>query len=216
MSTMNDTLQEEALFYPSDDTTTASKPKYRAKTAGDYLGHITDVRTTVTEWTDKKTGDNFSACIYNFKVHVAPENSRMTYTTTRDGRQETHDGEAYVGWTAIADGVFRFLEPKKDGTDTFVSNASGNDRYLRFCQALGISVETTPREVNGKTVDVSVIPVLEAKDIAGRPVTAVVNRHKEDWVNDEGKSMPQWRVKFVKAWTDGKRLATGTTDDLPF
>ena len=124
MSTMNDTLQEEALFYPSDDTTTASKPKYRAKTAGDYLGHITDVRTTVTEWTDKKTGDNFSACIYNFKVHVAPENSSMTYTTTRDGRQETHDGEAYVGWTVIADGVFRFLEPKKDGTDTFVSNAS--------------------------------------------------------------------------------------------
>jgi hypothetical protein len=60
---MNDTLKEEALFIPGDNTTTASKPKYRAKTAGDYLGHITDVRTTVTEWTDKKTGDNFSACI---------------------------------------------------------------------------------------------------------------------------------------------------------
>ena len=214
MSTMNETLNQEALFIPSDDTTTtANRPKYRAKQAGEYLGHITKVRTETKEWTDNKTGDNYSACIYNFKVHVAPENSSMTYLATRNGKQETHDGEDYVGWPILANGVFRFLEPNKDGTDTFVSNASGNDGYLRFCQAIGVSVETTPREVNGKTVDVSVIPILEEKDIAGAPVTAVVGRHKDDWVNKEGKTVPQYRVKFVKAWTDGKRLVT---DDLPF
>ena len=215
MSTMNETLNQEALFIPSDDATkTAPRTTYRAKTAGEYLGHITKVRTTVTEWTDKKTGDPYAACIYNFKVHVAPENKTMTYTTTnRDGHQETYDGEDYVGWPIVANGVFRFLEPNKDGTDTFISNASGNDGYLRFCEAIGVSVETTPREVNGKTVDVSVIPILEAKDITGAPVTAVVGRHKDDWVNKEGKTVPQYRVKFVKALTDGKRLVT---DDLPF
>jgi len=216
MSTMNDTLEkEEALFIPSDDTTTtAHKPKYRARTAGEYLGHIIKVRTEVKEWPDKKTGDNHSACIYNFKVLVAPENSSMTYTTThRDGHQETHNGEDYVDWPIMANGVFRFLEPNKDGTDTFVSNASGNDGYLRFCETIGVSVETTPREINGKTVDVSVIPILEEKDITGAPVTAVVGRHKDDWVNKEGVTVPQYRVKFVKAWTDGKRLVT---DDLPF
>ena len=212
---MNDTLEKEvALFIPSDDTTTAHKPKYRAKTAGEYLGHITKVRTEVKEWEDEKTGDNYSACIYNFKVLVAPENSSMTYTTThRDGHQETYNGEDYVDWPILANGVFRFLEPNKDGTDTFVSNASGNDSYLRFCQAIGVSIETTPREVNGKTVDVSVIPILEEKDITGIPVTAVVGRHKDDWVNKEGITVPHYRVKFIKAWTDGKRLVT---DVLPF
>ena len=211
MSTMNETLQEEALFYPSEDSTTATdKPKYTPKTAGDYLGHMTAVRTAVTEWTDKKTGDKYSACIYNFKVHVAPENKTMMYKTTRNGQEHTHDGEDYVGWTVIGDGVFRFLEPKEG--DTFVSNAAGNDRYLRFCQALGMSVETATREVNGKSVEVSILPTLEDKDIIGLPVTAVVNRHKEDWVNPEGKSVPQWRVKFIKEWKDGRRLS----DDLPF
>ena len=208
MSTMNETLQNESLFIPSEDTTTTTdRPKYIPKVAGEYLGHMTDVRITDTEWTDKKTGNNFKARIYNFKVLVADENKAMTYTTDRG----SHDGTSYIGWKAVGDGVFRFLEPK-DG-DTFTSNSAGNDKYLRFCQSLGMSVETTKREVNGKSVEVSVLPSLETKDIEGLPVTAVVNRHKEDWVYSDGKSMPQWRVKFIKEWRDGKRLEK---DGLPF
>ena len=52
MSTMTDTLKEEALFIPSEDRTSTDRQKYTPKVAGDYLGHMTDTRTTVTEWTD--------------------------------------------------------------------------------------------------------------------------------------------------------------------
>ena len=214
MATMTETLRnEEALFVPSNNTTngTTDKPKYTPKVAGEYLGHIKDSRTTVTEWTDKLTGNMLKARIYNFKVHVAPENSALTYTyTDRDGHDHTTTGEPFVGWSVIGDGVFRFLEPVVG--DTFVSNSAGNDRYLRFCQALGVTIETVQREVGGKTLDVQLLPTLEPKDIDGLPVIAVVNRHKEDWINDEGKAMPQWRCKFIKTWTDGKRLDL----DLPF
>ena len=51
--------------------------------------------------------------------------------------------------------------------------------------------------------------------IEGQPVVAVVGRGK-DWTNNEGKTVPSWRCKFVKRWESGKRLATTTTDDLPF
>ena len=213
MSTMTETLKEEALFIPSEDRTTTDNQKYTPKVAGDYLGHMTDTRTTVTEWTDKKTGNTFKARIYNFKVKVAPENHTQSYTHTRDGQNHTHTGEAYVDWKVVGDGVFRFLEPGEG--DTFTSNATGNDRYLRFCQALGVDIETTTREVNGKTVEVQLLPTLTTDDINGRPVTAVVNRHREDWINDEGKSMPQWRCKFIKTWRDGKRLTGTTTHELP-
>ena len=219
MSTMTETLhKEEALFIPSEATTNGTAtdtPKHTPKVAGEYLGHITDTRTTVVDWTDKKTGNLLKARIYNFKVHVAPENSSLTYKyTDRNGHEHTTTGEVYVGWKVIADGVFRFLEPV-DG-DTFVSNSSGNDRFLRFCQALGVTIETVEREVGGKTVEVQLLPTLEPEDINGLPVTAVVNRHKDDWINDEGRAMPQWRCKFIKTWRDGKRLAATTTNDIPF
>ena len=207
MSTMNETLNNESLFIPSEDAKkTVSEPKYRPKVAGDYLGHMTDIVIKEVNWKDKSSGKNFKALVYNFKVLVADENKLMTY----EDKGTTYDGSVYTGWSAVGDGVFRFLEPG-DGDD-FSSNASANDRYLRFCQALGMSIETTKREVNGKTVEVSVLPSLTEGDIKGCPVTAVVGRHKQDWVNDEGKTMPQWRVKFIKSWKDGKR----NNDDIPF
>jgi MoxR-like ATPase len=78
-----------------------------------------------------------------------------------------------------------------------------------------LTIETTKREVNGKTLDVQVLPTLTEEDINGRPVIAVVGRDK-DWVNDDGETMPSYRVKFVKLWKDGKLLAPTTTNDLPF
>ena len=78
-----------------------------------------------------------------------------------------------------------------------------------------MTVETTQREVNGKTIDVQVLPTLEESDINGRPVIAVVGRDK-DWINDDGETMPSFRVKYVKLWKEGKRLAAMNTNDLPF
>ena len=209
MSTMTETLHEEALFIPTDDTTRTHTPKVE----GDYLGHITDTRTLVREF---KTSDgrNVKARIFNYKVQVAHENATREYTfTDRNGTELTTSGEPYVGWTVSARGIFRFLEPT-DG-DTFESNSENNVAYLRFCQALGLTIDTTQREVNGKTIDVQVLPTLEESAINGRPVIAVVGRDK-DWVNDDGETMPSFKVKFIKLWKEGKLLAPTTHNDLPF
>jgi len=210
MSTMTETLKhEEALFIPSDDTTRTHTPKVE----GDYLGHITDTRTIVREF-KTRDGRNVKARIFNYKVEVAHENATREYTfTDRNGTEHTTSGEPYVGWTVSARGIFRFLEPG-DG-DTFESNSENNVAYLRFCQALGLTIETTKREMNGKTIDVQVLPTLEESDINGRPVVAVVGRDK-DWINDDGETMPSFRVKYVKLWKEGKLLAPTTTNDLPF
>ena len=210
MSTMTETLRhEEALFIPTDDTTRTHTPKVE----GDYLGHITETRTLVREFKTNE-GRNVKARIFNYKVLVAPENTHKSYTfTDREGTEHTTTGEPYVGWTVSGKGIFRFLEPEEG--DTFESNSENNVAYLRFCHALGLTIETTKREINGKTLDVQVLPTLEESDVNGRPVVAVVGRDK-DWINDDGEKMPSFKVKFVKLWKDGKLLKTTSHDDLPF
>ena len=211
MSTMTETLHnEEALFIPSEDTET--RDEYVPMVEGEYLGHITETRTLTREFTkDKRL---MKARIFNFKVVIAPENTHHKYTMHRNGHEpRTVTGEHYVGKTIVADGVFRFLEPT-DG-DTFESNTAGNKRYLMFCQSLGLEIPTEERTVNGKTVKVQLLPDVKETDLDGTPVTAVVGRG-QDWTDDHGKNRPSWRVKFTKLWSDGKRLATTTTNDLPF
>ena len=211
MSTMTETLKnEESLFIPSEETETETK--YIPMAEGDHLGHITEARTLTREFTKDKI--QMKARIFNFKVTIAAENTHNSYTIHRDGYDPlTVTGEHYVGKTIIADGVFRFLEPT-DG-DTFESNAEGNKRYLMFCQSLGMEIPTEERTINGKTVTVQLLPDVNETDLNGAPVVAVVGRG-QDWTDDTGKNRPSYRVKFTKRWESGKRLATTTTDDLPF
>jgi hypothetical protein len=209
MSTMTETLKhEEALFIPSDTDTT----DYIPKVAGEYLGHIKEA-TTLTREFKGSDGRLHKALIFNFKVLVAPENTRNTYEYIHNGETRTTNGKPYVDTEFRADGVFRFLEPT-DG-DKFESNAEGNRRYMRFCETVGVDIKTEDRTVNGKTLKVQILPKLETKDIEGMPIVAVVERGK-DWVNEDGETRPSWKVKYVKTWEDGKRLATATADDLPF
>ena len=211
MSTMTETLKhEEALFIPSEDT--EARDEYVPMVEGEYLGHITETRTLTREFT--KESRPMKARIFNFKVTVAPENEHNKYTLHRNGHEPREvTGKHYVDKRIVADGVFRFVEPT-DG-DKFESNAEGNKRYLMFCQSLGMEIPTEERTINGKTVTVQLLPDVKEDDLNGTPVTAVVGRG-QDWTDDNGKSRPSWKVKFTKAWTDGKRLATTTTDDLPF
>ena len=209
-TTMNDTLKhEEALFIPSE---VSESEDYVPKVAGSYHGHITGVRTVTREFTNN--GRTFKARIFNFKVHVAPENVNNHYTLS-DGREIT--GEHYIDWDVVADGVFRFLEPTD--SDTFESNTVGNRRYLRFCESLGMEIPTEDRTIGGKTVKVQVLPDIEEDKLNGTPVIAVVVRG-DDWVDrDDGKTKPSWKVKYTKLWKDGKRVVVETTtkhNDLPF
>tara|TARA_Y100000034_G_scaffold107493_1_gene137076 strand:+ start:497 stop:1123 length:627 start_codon:yes stop_codon:yes gene_type:complete len=208
---MTETLKhEEALFIPSENGT-AERDEYIPKVAGEYLGHITDARSLTREFT--KDNRTFKARIFNFKVHVAPENRTQAYTiTSKEGTTKQITGEHYVGWDIVSDGIFRFLEPTD--TDKFESNAEGNKRYLMFCQSIGMEIQTEDRTINGKTVRVQLLPDVKETDLNGTPVTAVVGRGK-DWINEKGETVPSYRCKFTKLWTDGKQLET-TTHDLPF
>ena len=211
MSTMTETLKhEEALFIPNEDGET--RDEYVPMVEGEYLGHIKGTRTLTREFT--KEGRPMKARIFNFKVTIAPENSTNHYTVHRNGHDPKQvTGEHYVGKDVVADGVFRFLEPVEG--DKHESNAEGNKRYLMFCQSIGLEIPTEERTVNGKTVKVQLLPDVKEADLDGTPVTAVIGRGP-DWTDDQGKNRPSWKVKFTKLWQDGKRLATTTTDDLPF
>ena len=220
MSTITETIKEEALFIPGDTTTNGvTEKEYTPKTEGEYLGHITELTTTLPdpfELRDRNganLGRKARARFFNFKVRVAPETAELTFThRDHKGAERTHNGVDYVGWE-VRGGIPRFLEPTVD--DDFEANPEGNDAYVRFCETQGIEIPTREIERDGKTLTVQVLPELTAEDITGVPVTAVVGRGR-DWTNKEGETVPAYKVKFVKEWTDGKRLAGTTTDDLPF
>tara|TARA_R100000152_G_C6771823_1_gene198451 strand:+ start:761 stop:1384 length:624 start_codon:yes stop_codon:yes gene_type:complete len=207
MSTMTETLENtEALFIPDGDSAETT-PKYVPMAEGDHLGHIIEARTITREFTKNKR--TVKASIFNFKVKIADENRHNKYHVKGE---EIH-GENYIGKEIVADGVFRYLEPTNG--DTFESNSAENKKYLMFCQSIGMEIPMEKRTINGKTVEVQLLPDLTIDNLNGTPVVAVVGRG-QDWTDDEGNSRPSYKVKFTKLWQDGKRIAAKGNDDLPF
>ena len=223
MSTMTETLKQEALFIPSEETRNGHRETTgkNERVPGEYLGHITEVRITEGSLFDERdrsgklTGRKVKAVWHNFNVLVAPENATQTYSRKdREGNEHTHTGEDYIGWAIQAHGVPRFLEPTSD--DDFDSNATGNFNYMKLCETLGVHGELVERERDGKLTKVESLPILTETDLTGLPVTAVVDRGR-DYVKD-GVTQIKYVAKFVKTWDDGTRLTTTTTttDDIPF
>ena len=223
MSTITETMKhEEALFVPSDRTTNSATTdrEYTPKTAGRYLGHIIGLEVTDGKLFDERdiktrqlTGRKLKARFFNLKVRVAPETANLTFTHYGDdGTETTHTGENYVGWE-VKGGIPRYLEPQEG--DDFAAHPEGNDAYLELCKALGVELETREINDNGTAVTAHILPILKPKDAIGCPVTAVVGRTK-DWVNKKGETVRAFKVNRVNGWTEGKRLANTTTDDLPF
>ena len=116
-------------------------------------------------------------------------------------------GKDYIGRIYKGSGVFRFLEPE-DGDD-FISNASGNRNYQRFCETLQVEIPTKTVEMNGESVDVQALPCLDSSEINGRPVIAVIDKGKP--YTRKGKQVTPHVVKFVKKWEGGE-----VSNDIPF
>ena len=192
MANVNDILSEKgekSFFY--DD---GSKPKFKGLTEGNYLGHITDVSTRVVEW------QNYKARVYNFKVKVSPEND-LKYENGFAGRE------------IKSIGVFRYLEPGKD--DTFVAHPSGNRNYLNFCEALSVNCPSEKKKINGKEVEVKVLPSLNLSDVSGKPVDAVVKKGKA-YTDKKGVQRCYMDVKWVEKWEDGEQIKTEGSNEIPF
>lgn len=208
---------EEAVYI--EDTTKKNSDttnKYPERfIPGEYLAHITDADTRVV---DVKAG-KYKARVYNFRVTVATENDKLSYKTEDwDGNDKTVDGKEYTGRTIKASGVFKFLEPKEG--DEFESNSGENDRYLRFCEVLGVAPKTDTRVIGGKETAVKLLPNLEVDNLIGKPVLAVCNFQKKTWTDkNTGKERRSFEVKFVKIWNGGEirhPQPTMPPDDLPF
>lgn len=196
------------------DDGTGRKNNYTGYVAGEFLGHITGIRTAIV---DTKHGEK--ARVWNFSILVDDANKEMQYQhTDRDGHQHTIQGDTYIGKKLIADGVFNFLDPQEG--DDFKANPSGNERYMRFCETLGIKPKEEIRTLDGKDITVKLLPTLEEKDLLGKPVIAVQALSKcQPWTDKKGNTHTQgWRVKFCKTWEKGtvKDMSFDPKEDLPF
>ena len=221
MSTTEEVLNEESTFF--EDTTktknTNGEFKRTGLVEGEYLGHIVNARSIVRpvkDWETKEEG-KYQARIYNFDVIVADENRGMKYQYEDiTGKHIEISGEQFVDKKLMAKGVFKFLDPQKG--DTFVGNPTENHKYSLFCETLGVRPEEVTRTIDGKETTVKLLPTLTEEQMLGRPVTAVLKKVKDKWVNNKGETMHySWRVSFVKPWTQGSvKTMEVNKDDLPF
>ena len=218
MSTTEEVLNEVSTFF--EDTTkktehnngTAYQEKRIGLVEGEYLGHLSNVRSVV-----KDVLGRFKARIYNFDVIVADENRGMKYQYEDiTGKHVEITGEQFVEKKLIAKGVFKFLDPQEG--DDFEGNQTENWKYLAFCETLGLTPEEETRTIDGKETTVKLLPALTTEFMLGKPVTACLKKVKDNWVNNKGETMHySWRVSFVKPWKDGQTKEMKVTeDDLPF
>ena len=212
MADINAVFNDDDFFTEIDKPKTTektSKPKWTPIADGEYLGHISEVETREVNTHKGK----HKALVYNYKFKVDEANSVNNYRYKWGNTEYDAKGSEYVGNTIRGRGVFRYLVPK-DG-DKFESNPDGNKTYTYFCEAIGIQLPTTEKVINGETMKVKSLPTLDAKDIIGVPVIAVVGKGKP-YTNSSGKEVTPSEVKFVKTWKGGTKMEEVNESDIPF
>ena len=210
--TVQEALKHEEVSTFIGDTDTTHTTTRKGLVEGEYLGHIANTRSIV-----RPVRPHFQARIYNFDVIVAPENKGLTYQHEDiDGSHIELTGEQFIGKKLIARGVFKFLDPQEG--DNFKGNSAENHKYFRFCETLGVHPTDRTETIDGKETTVKVLPVLTEADMLGKPVTAVLRKVKDEWINNKGEKMHySWRVSYVKEWTGGTlRDMKVNPEDLPF
>ena len=211
MSTTQEAL-EVATFFEDTTRTHTTDTTHKPLVEGDYLGHITNVRSIV-----RPVKNRYQARIFNFDVIVASENATMKYQYEDiTGEHVQITGEQFVDKKLMAKGVFKFLDPQ-DGDD-FEGNPTDNYKYLHFCETLDLHPTEETHTIDGKETTVKVLPNLTEEHMLGRPVTAVLHKVKDEWTNNKGEKMHySWRVTKVLPWDAGKlRTMEVNKDDLPF
>ena len=201
MAKAEELFGDDILFIPDDNKKKTNPEWKRPLTSGEYLGHIKDVETRDVSF------QGYKATVYNFWIQVSDEYESQTYSF--DG--EEYNGKEYAGRNIKGLGVFKFLTPKEG--DDFESNPSGNDKYLMFCKSIGAEVKREEREIDGKKVNVEIMPNLSESDVEGKPVIAVVGRGKP-YTNKQGKEVKPWQAKFVKPWDEGE--IRDFSEEIPF
>ena len=203
---------EKSYYDPTKNKTKEFSEKWIPYSEGDYLGHITEVDSIVV---DVKRDGNFRARLYTYTIIVAPENNIMQYKY-RDikGDEKVRDGSCYSG-RKIKGKLWRFLEPQEG--DTFDSNSGGNKNFMRFCETIGVETLTEKKKVDGKEVELKMLPNLTTEDMINKPVCAFVAKGRP-YKDKHGKTRSYYDAKFIKEWKEGKKKEVGRIkeDEIPF
>ena len=208
-----DKQKKETSFYvPTPDGEKDVKGFFTPMVEGEYFGHIVKVESRIIDV--KKTG-NFRARLYTYTIIVAPENNIMQYKY-RDikGDEKVRDGSCYSG-RKIKGKLWRFLEPQEG--DTFDSNSGGNKNFMRFCETIGVETLTEKKKVDGKEVELKMLPNLTTEDMINKPVCAFVAKGRP-YKDKHGKTRSYYDAKFIKEWKEGKKKEVGRIkeDEIPF
>ena len=202
MAKAEELFGDDILFIPDNDQKKAANSDWkRPLQQGEYFAHIKDVELRDVSF------KGFKATVYNYWIQVAKETKSVNFTF----RDENYTGEEYVGRNIKGLGVFKFLSPKEG--DDFEANPSGNDKYLMFCKSIGAEIKKEEREIDGKKVNVEIMPSLSEEDVVGKPVIAIVDKGKP-YTNKQGKEISPWQVKFVKQWDEGE--VRDFSQEIPF
>ena len=199
-------VTEEQSFFNASE-----KKEFTPFAEGEYLTHIIEADSDLKDVLNGK----YKARLYSFVVQVAEENKDEDFEYEDiNGKLKPTKGSEYIG-KKFRGKVWRFLEPQKG--DTFESNAGGNKAYLWFCQNIGIGCPTESKTIDGKKVEVQLLPKLSADDMLGQPVVAFVAKGKP-FKDAKGQTRQYWECKFCKKWEDGKRkkITAGGKDEIPF
>jgi len=199
MASVNDVLsstQSVSYYDPQENVNVPMIPneKYRA-----FIIECKSQEVTVRK--------KYKAKVFNYKLEVAEENSDLTYKSS-DGK--TVNGGVFTGKTFKGAGIFHFLTPS-DGDD-FEANPGGNERYMEFCEAIGIECPEVEIEVEGKKRMVKTLPELSTDDLLGKPILATLV--ESSFVNKENKKVTYFQARSVELWeTEARDLQD---EDLPF
>ena len=203
MPSVNELLSSGFNFYDPSKNVGNIRPEAKQF----YKGHICDVK--VAEVNVRK---KYKAKVYNFYVELS-DNKDRTYNV-EDGdtlEKKQVDGSAFEGKKYKAQGVFQFLVPK-DG-DKFQENSGGNDKYLHLCESINAANEKITVEIDGEDREVIKFPDLDAMDLSGKPIDALLDYVK--WRNKEGKTITSINVKSFKLW-EGGIARDLEVEDIPF
>ena len=201
----DDITKEQSYYKPGE------KKEITPYAKGEYLGHITAVNSKIVD-----VQGRFKARRYSYTFIVAPENKDKEFTYIDiDGKGKITKGDVYVGKKFYGT-LWRFLEPSEK--DTFESNSTGNNNYLRFCETIGVDCPKETKNIDGQDIEIQILPSLSEDDFLGQPVTAFIDLGKP-WTNNKGERKQYWDCKFCKKWEGGtkQKIAGGkNNDEIPF
>ena len=200
----NDITKEQSYYKPK------SKEDITPFSEGNYLCHIVEVSTKTMDVKGK-----YKAQLYSYTVQVAEETKNCDFQyLSIDGKPIATKGTPYVGKKFFGK-LWRFIEPKEG--DSFESNSEGNTSYLRFCETIGVDCPKETKKIDGKDIEVQLLPMLSSEDMLGEPVTSFVALGRP-WKDRKGNTRQYYECRYCNKWDGGKKktITGGNGNDIPF